>query len=536
MKKILLISALLTASVATAQVAVQHDAQECNETAVVVANKVQLKADGALASPYYTMNNTGWYSGYAKSCYSLTNPMAHIPAYADVNFKVNKAESGATYQWKYVDPTVEYSMFNPMVTATGQSLTVNYPYAVPTTIEAPALTATNAVGDSVSTLPVYMRVGGPSTDNATTKTKYGWAYVSPKAGSLYYSSTYFATNAEKVNANWKNTTKVASDVNINVRGMGEFFPCQNPYALRGVQTHVREIAKISSPLTCTIYKVQLNDAKTLIKAVLDTVASQTIDPADFEAAGTSRYFLCFDKLVDHKTGKVVEGYTIKDDILVAITLPDEDTTSQVGFYYNGTVDDVPSHAVMVMAETIPSTSVNACENFYIAALNWSSGTKTRSLNVSLLGSYEYLLPAPAAQAAPAQSEDVEIAVDGDMKTFNMLSSVAYADEFGFLKEWTVEAPEWIKVACTDTYEDGVYMNKTKVVLTVTPNEGDEREGDVVLSFLGADYTIHVVQEGATTGINDVKVETEKARKVIENGQVIIVKGDARYNIMGQPVR
>ena len=27
-----------------------------------------------------------------------------------------------------------------------------------------------------------------------------------------------------------------------------------------------------------------------------------------------------------------------------------------------------------------------------------------------------------------------------------------------------------------------------------------------------------------------------ARKIIENGQVIIVKGDARYNIMGQPVR
>lgn len=40
-----------------------------------------------------------------------------------------------------------------------------------------------------------------------------------------------------------------------------------------------------------------------------------------------------------------------------------------------------------------------------------------------------------------------------------------------------------------------------------------------------------------TAINDVKVnDNNKVSKVIENGQVIIVKGDARYNTMGQSVK
>ena len=42
--------------------------------------------------------------------------------------------------------------------------------------------------------------------------------------------------------------------------------------------------------------------------------------------------------------------------------------------------------------------------------------------------------------------------------------------------------------------------------------------------------------GIVTGVNDITVDGVKAYKVIENGQVIIVRGDARFNIMGQPVR
>ncbi|MBQ0068660.1 MAG: bacterial Ig-like domain-containing protein [Bacteroidales bacterium] len=48
----------------------------------------------------------------------------------------------------------------------------------------------------------------------------------------------------------------------------------------------------------------------------------------------------------------------------------------------------------------------------------------------------------------------------------------------------------------------------------------------------------IIQNAIVTGIEDVEVagSAVKAYKVIENGQVIIVRGNQRFNIMGQPVR
>lgn len=43
----------------------------------------------------------------------------------------------------------------------------------------------------------------------------------------------------------------------------------------------------------------------------------------------------------------------------------------------------------------------------------------------------------------------------------------------------------------------------------------------------------VVLKSTVTGINDLKVNASKAIKVIENGQVIIIKDGVRYNVMGQ---
>lgn len=50
------------------------------------------------------------------------------------------------------------------------------------------------------------------------------------------------------------------------------------------------------------------------------------------------------------------------------------------------------------------------------------------------------------------------------------------------------------------------------------------------------YTLcPIVIEVSKTGVNDLNVKTAKTYKTIENGQVIIVKGNNRYNVMGQPI-
>ena len=58
------------------------------------------------------------------------------------------------------------------------------------------------------------------------------------------------------------------------------------------------------------------------------------------------------------------------------------------------------------------------------------------------------------------------------------------------------------------------------------------------SFATADEqvlcTVHV--DGKVDAVNDIKVAGTKTYKTIENGQVVIVKGDAKFNIMGQEIK
>ena len=39
-----------------------------------------------------------------------------------------------------------------------------------------------------------------------------------------------------------------------------------------------------------------------------------------------------------------------------------------------------------------------------------------------------------------------------------------------------------------------------------------------------------------TGVTDITRTEVKAKKVIENGQVVIIKGDKKYNLMGVEIK
>jgi len=77
------------------------------------------------------------------------------------------------------------------------------------------------------------------------------------------------------------------------------------------------------------------------------------------------------------------------------------------------------------------------------------------------------------------------------------------------------------------FNAAVYSNAT---LTV-PAES-------VQAYQGADVwkDFQNIVGAQPTSIDDVKIASESTYKVIENGQVIIVKGNTRYNIMGQEIK
>lgn len=64
-------------------------------------------------------------------------------------------------------------------------------------------------------------------------------------------------------------------------------------------------------------------------------------------------------------------------------------------------------------------------------------------------------------------------------------------------------------------------------VTVTLYQGEE--------FV-EEYSILVTIDNTPTGINDINVNSAKVVKAIENGQVVILKGDKKFNVAGQAIK
>lgn len=530
MKKLLLISvAALFAFTGSAQLVEQAVDQENTEIGILKAPTLN---DDELPAAAYIVPNGTFFSSYAKKCYNLTNPALSLPAFADLTF--TNASTGATsYLWKYVNPEGEYNITNPFITSTDENITVNYAYPAATTIEAPELTATNEVGDSTTDLltgsPKFLRVGNARLKGSENSeyTYYGWCNVSTKAGSLYYSTNRFCTNHENSNTAWGTSTNMTD---VSLRGFAElYYKPARPYALYGFACHVREVATLTKPVTMTIYKVSTK-SNGLLKDIEDVLCTQTLTFDEFEAAGTSRVYMLFDKLVDAKTGEVVEGYTIDFPIMVAITIPEDDMTTQISAYYTATTVDFPTHNYVILNGT--DADGNEVKGmFRQAGLNFtSSGTKARAYAAfSLLGAFQYLF-----DDQMGNETTLEAPGEGITENFTLKSSVPYEDDLGLETNWTAtqadgtELPDWITVTLTDNYEtvegEKVYQNETTAEVVVNANDmrSEERSCDVKLAFIGGEYTIHVSQAGLTTGVEDVVAAQDDTNA-------------PTYNMMGQRV-
>ena len=102
-----------------------------------------------------------------------------------------------------------------------------------------------------------------------------------------------------------------------------------------------------------------------------------------------------------------------------------------------------------------------------------------------------------------------------------------------------KTPAWLTATVEDDLSTGEfgflsYLNMKAEPLPVGVNY---REATVTVSYPGAVLTYTAKQGAEPTGINDVNVaDANKARKVIENGQIYIMVGDKKYNIMGVEVK
>ena len=73
----------------------------------------------------------------------------------------------------------------------------------------------------------------------------------------------------------------------------------------------------------------------------------------------------------------------------------------------------------------------------------------------------------------------------------------------------------------------------QIISGETPATAEGEGTYVALNGIKADYTI---QKDITTGVTDINTLAPRARKVIENGEIHIICGDRKYNVMGAEIR
>ena len=127
---------------------------------------------------------------------------------------------------------------------------------------------------------------------------------------------------------------------------------------------------------------------------------------------------------------------------------------------------------------------------------------------------------------------------GETKTIDMFTYHPASDMKITIDE-NGRTPDWLTAKASDDMSSGEfgYLTYLNVRADELPAGTDYREATVTISYPGAELVYTAKQGKEPTGINDVKAaDAQKAQKVVENGQIYILIGDKKYNVMGAEVK
>lgn len=126
---------------------------------------------------------------------------------------------------------------------------------------------------------------------------------------------------------------------------------------------------------------------------------------------------------------------------------------------------------------------------------------------------------------------------GETKTIDMFTYHPAA-EMKITVDEDGKTPDWLTASASDDMSSGEfgYLTFLNVKADQLPAGTDYREAKVTISYPGAKLVYTAKQGKEATGISEVQAQTGKPRKVLENGQIYIVVGDKKYNMMGAEVK
>lgn len=502
-----------------------------------------------------------WYNRPAGTFYrSLTptgayyNPMLVLPCWRDVTF-TNASTGADTYLWEYLKYDTSIKDYATK-TSTNADLTDNFINGEGN--YAPTLTATG--GGATSSYQLFSTFTNSKT-NETRTDKGITCYVDdPRAYFLdgknpmdcYLSPKFFAAGTREKIDSFKDYGSTITLTGAKDNGTGDYWFGQNasgwngmalyvekpatPYALRGVHV-LYSYDKITgaSPLEAKIYAVEKDDNDNLIFGDLIATAKGTL-AADAEERG----FVDL-PLVEEEDGLQYE-VVANIDRPIAVVFSGYEKANTKGFRMVISTDCVNEgygqHGYMcqIDAEGYPTKCIGL-DQFFKNPLGYTAPSIFLDVEWPIMiwnytfedGKYNFPKTGGAWQRTVGTTKFDAISV------YSTKSS----------EEWTVttvdgqDVPEWLTLQVADVQEAGEFTGEVQIKATAAalPADVEGREAKVKFAVPGAELVYDFTQ-GTVSGINDVTttIGGVKAHKVVENGQVLVVVGDKKYNMMGAEVK
>lgn len=511
-------------------------------------------APKAAVKAWYNRPAGTFYRSLSSDGGAFYNPALILPCWRDVTF-TNASTGADAYVWKYdkYDTSVKDWVEQ---TSTNVDITDNF---LKSSMYAPTLTAT--AGGATSTYQLFSTYINQKTHETKDYQGFTYYYNDPRAEFMsgeklldcYLSPKYFFAGTREQPDMLKGrggviTLTGAADAN---GGKGYWFG-QNasgwngmavyvekpasPYALRGIHVlYMYDQITGATPLEAKVYAVEKDDKDNLIFGDLIATAKGTL-AADAEDCG----FIDL-PLVEEEEGLQYE-VVANIDRPIAVVFSGYEKANTKGFRMVISTDCVNEgygqHGYMckIDAEGYPTQCVGL-DQFFTSTLGYTAPSIFLDVEWPIMiwnytfedGKYNFPKTGGAWQRTVGTTKFDAISV------YSTKSS----------EEWTVttvdgqDVPEWLTLQVADVQEAGEFTGEVQIKATAAalPADVEGREAKVKFAVPGAELVYDFTQ-GTVSGINDVTttIGGVKAHKVVENGQVLVVVGDKKYNMMGAEVK
>ena len=526
------------------------------EKTVEMATPAQRKAAKKVAKK---ATPKAWYNRPAGSMYASAtrrggayyNPIIMSPCWRPVTWP-NASQDAESYSWAYQKYDVNTKDFADY-TSTEVDLTDSW---INESVYAPTLTATSAgVSDSYSLFNNYY---DQSTKETTPYEGFAFFCPDPRAAFVeskmdcYVSPKYWSAGVREGTTYWGATPAMlnlggAKDENGGKTGQwfGKNYAGWNAmglyveqpaysYALRGLHVlYFAEGITGETPLTADVYAATKNEADSVILGELLYTAKGTLAADAPEAGFIDMPFFAEEDGLEYEVVAdinqpimiVLHGYENAQASLFTMLITGDWCDEGYGQHgYMMSVDDngtplvnygIGDFFVVDFGVTAPSIFLDVEWPMMEWNYNFEDG--------------KYNFPAEGGKLVKNPAEGY---------TFDYISvfSTKSSELWTVLTEDDQDVPEWLTLEIADVVENDEFTNEVQIEATAAPlPEGvSYREAKVKFSVPGASLVYNFSQ--GTSGINDVTVNKSEVKKVVENGQIYIINGDAKYNVMGAQVK